>query len=84
MYPSLPPSDREFILQALKDSEERNARRIGIVLEGVKSLRVQQDAFEEHILKSVTTKDIKRAAISSGAVVSVIVGIIMQVIERLG
>lgn len=77
----LPESDREFILNTMKDSEHRQARRIGMVLERVDGLSNRLDAVEEHVIKkgSVNARTI---AISAGTIVSVVTGVVGWLIER--
>lgn len=80
-FPSLPPSDREFILETIKHSEERQARRIGMVLARVDELTVRQDAFEEHVIKGGKSSA-RSIAISAGTLVSILTGVISYLIDK--
>lgn len=77
----LPESDREFILSTIQKSEDRQTRRLGVVLERVEKISDRQDQFEEHILKNGRA-NVRSVAISTGTIISVITGLLGWALER--
>jgi len=78
MSHSIPPSDREFLLKTLKDSEARHARRLHDAFD-LLSVRIEQ---VENVVLVGSKRNARNVALSAGTIVSVVAGVVTWLIEQ--